>query len=87
MAMWKNCKENPPKPYVRVEIKADKGQRYIGYYTGHGVYLESYKHNVIKSPKWWRFPPKGSAMVEELLRKFQGVVAVYASVGSQAARN
>jgi len=81
MNMWKSCKNNPPSPYIRVEIKADKGQRYLGYNTGHGVYLESYKHTVIKNPKWWRYPPKESVLVKEFINKLQMVVLEDARAG------
>ncbi len=68
--MWQSCK-TPPTPFVRVEIKAEKGKRYLGYYTGFGVYLESYEHKVISKPKWWRYPPTESVLVKEFLAKLR----------------
>ena len=58
---WHPCKRRPPTPYTRVEIKDSKGKRYIGYYTDHGVYLESVHHNVIEDARLWRSLPTPNA--------------------------
>lgn len=67
--MWNDCLLNPPRVFERVEIKTNKGKRYLGYYTGHGVYLDSYEHKPIKKPKFWRYPPEGSVLVSKPMAK------------------
>lgn len=66
--MWQSCK-TPPSPYIRVEIKGNKGNKYLGFYAGFGNYLESYKHNIIKDAKWWRYPSPDSMLVKNFMEK------------------
>ena len=67
--MWNDCLLNPPHAFERVEIKTVKGKRYLGYYAGHGVYLDSYEHNVIEKARYWRYPPEGSVLVSQFMQK------------------
>ena len=67
--MWNDCLLNPPHAFERVEIKTVKGKRYLGYYAGHGVYLDSYEHNVIEKARYWRHPPEGSVLVSKFMQK------------------
>ena len=67
--MWQDCLTNPPRVYERVEIKTVKGKRFLGYYSGHGVYLDSYEHMPIKKARYWRYPPEGSVLVSKFMQK------------------
>ena len=67
--MWNDCLVNPPQPFERIEIKTVKGRRYLGYYSGHGVYLDSYEHIPIKKARYWRYPPEGSVLVSKFMAK------------------
>lgn len=52
---WKSCKNDPPLPYIRIEIKDKKNKKYIGFYTTDKVYLTSVGKEIIKQPKYWRY--------------------------------
>lgn len=67
--MWNDCLLNPPQAFERVEIKTIKGGRYLGYYSGHKVYLDSYEHQPIKQPRYWRYPPEGSVLISKFMQK------------------
>lgn len=76
--MWNDCLLNPPHVFERVEIKTIKGKRYLGYYAGHGVYLDSYEHNVIEKARYWRYPPEGSVLVSKFMTKIaEGLMPEY----------
>ena len=67
--MWNDCLTNPPHAFERIEIKTVKGQKYLGYYSGHGAYLDSYEHLPIKKARFWRYPPEGSVLVSKFMQK------------------
>lgn len=67
--MWNDCILNPPHAFERVEIKTNKGKRFLGYYSGHGVYLDSYEHKPIPKARYWRYPPEGSVLVAKFMQK------------------
>ncbi len=67
--MWNDCLTNPPHAFERIEIKTVKGQKYLGYYSGHGTYLDSYEHLPIKKARFWRYPPEGSVLVSKFMQK------------------
>jgi len=69
MPMWNDCLTNPPHAFERIEIKTVKGQKYLGYYSGHGTYLDSYEHLPIKKARFWRYPPEGSVLVSKFMQK------------------
>ena len=58
---WRNCKYNPPKLYVRVEIKTQKGRLCIGYRAEHNIWYESLHHKIIDEPHVWRTLPNPNA--------------------------
>ena len=65
---WRDCKTDPPRNYVRVEIRDKKDDHFIGYRCDK-QYYETYGNYLIKEPRLWRFPPKGSALITELKEK------------------
>lgn len=67
--MWNDCLTNPPHAFERIEIKTVKGQKYLGYYSGHGTYLDSYEHLPIRKARFWRYPPEGSVLVSKFMQK------------------
>lgn len=67
--MWNDCILNPPHAFERVEIKTNKGKRFLGYYSGHGVYLDSYEHIPIKKARYWRYPSEDSVLVSKFMQK------------------
>lgn len=67
--MWNDCILTPPHAFERVEIKTNKGKRFLGYYSGHGVYLDSYEHIPIKKARYWRYPSEDSVLVSKFMQK------------------
>ena len=61
ISKWRSCKKHPPKLYVRVEVKTQKGRRCIGYRSDGNVWLESLHHKEIEDPSVWRTLPTPNA--------------------------
>jgi len=70
---WKSCIKDPPKQFLRIEIKDKQKRHYIGYRFGH-LYFETYGNYIIKEPMYWRLPPNGSELIKELREKIHTLV-------------
>lgn len=65
---WRDCKTDPPRNYVRVEIRDKKDEHFIGYRCDK-QYYETYGNYLIKEPRLWRFPLEGSELLTTLKEK------------------
>lgn len=70
---WKDCEKDPPKQFLRIEIRDKQNKKYIGYRFGR-YYFESFGNYVIKEPTYWRIPPKGSPLLSELKEKIHTII-------------
>lgn len=67
---WRLCKDDPPKQYIRIEIKSKNNDRYIGYrYLDH--YYETIGNYIISDPYKWRYIPVGSYLWNEIVERIR----------------
>lgn len=65
---WHNCDTDPPPQYLRVEIKDDGKNRYVGY-RYKKQYFETIGNYVINNPKAWRYIPEGSYLFNDIKQR------------------
>lgn len=65
---WRDCIDDPPMQYKRVEIKNIKGKRYCGY-RYKKQYYESFGNFIIPDPFKWRFIKDEGFMAEWIRNK------------------
>lgn len=68
---WHDCETNPPRQYLRVEIKDVHKIQYIGY-RYKKQYFESIGNYIIENPKVWRYIPEGSYLFNDIKQKIMG---------------
>ena len=65
---WRDCDTDPPRQYLRVEIKDDERIHYVGY-RYRKQYFESIGNYIIKNPKKWRYIPEESHLFNDIKQK------------------
>lgn len=65
---WRYCAKEKPPEYLRIQIKNNKSERFVGY-RYKNTYYETIGNYVIPNPYQWRYIPVGSYLWAEIKEK------------------